>query len=186
VVAERPDGSMMAAIERVQGQVDQMIPTLAAVAGVDETEFQAAPNSVDLKQFGDMVTDHESRIVTLEDEVVRWQEKGAVSHNANGVISALTFNNMTVGQTYRYSFYGSINGSGVANYNIDFTNGSSVFSIRLSDSNGQGGSYYYERVIVATGTTMTATMTITDAGGGITAFARLEELGRYQQTTAWT
>lgn len=73
VVAERPDGSMTAMIERVQGQIDQMVPTLAAVAGVPETTFQTAPNDIDLKQFGDTVIDqqntlddHENRIVALE------------------------------------------------------------------------------------------------------------------------
>lgn len=73
VVAERPDGSMMAAIERVQGQVDAMVPTLAQVAGVPETTFQTGPSNVDLKQFGDEVLNqqatldnHEARIDTLE------------------------------------------------------------------------------------------------------------------------
>jgi hypothetical protein len=55
VVAERPDGSMTAMIERVQGQVDAMVPTLAAVAGVPTTTFQTAPNNVNLKQFGDQL-----------------------------------------------------------------------------------------------------------------------------------
>jgi hypothetical protein len=55
VIAERPDGSMTAMIERVQGQVDAMVPTLAAVSGLPTTTFQTAPNSVDLKQFGDQL-----------------------------------------------------------------------------------------------------------------------------------
>jgi len=55
VVAERPDGSMMAAIERVQGQVDAMVPVLASAAGVPTTTFQTGPSNVDLKQFGDTV-----------------------------------------------------------------------------------------------------------------------------------
>lgn len=73
VVAERPDGSMTAMIERVQSQVDLLVPTVAALAGVPTTNFQSAPNSVDLKQFGDTVTSnttniagHETRITTLE------------------------------------------------------------------------------------------------------------------------
>lgn len=55
VVAERPTASQMAEIEKVQGQVDAMIPTLAALADVEETDFQAAPNNVDLKVFGDIL-----------------------------------------------------------------------------------------------------------------------------------
>lgn len=55
LIAERPDGSMMAVIESLAGQLDQVIPTVAALAGQPETNFQAAPNNVDLKQFGDTV-----------------------------------------------------------------------------------------------------------------------------------
>jgi hypothetical protein len=41
-----------------------MIPTLADVAGVPETEFQSAPNNVDLKQFGD-------KLAQLEQDVLK-------------------------------------------------------------------------------------------------------------------
>ncbi len=58
--AERPTGSMMAVIESIAGQMDQVIPTVAALAGVPETNFQAAPNNVDLKNFGDKVNDIET------------------------------------------------------------------------------------------------------------------------------
>jgi hypothetical protein len=46
---------MTAMIENVQGQIDQIVPTVAALAGVPEANFQISPNSVDLKQFGDKV-----------------------------------------------------------------------------------------------------------------------------------
>jgi len=52
---ERPIGSQLALIEALSGQIDKIIPTLAALAGVPETDFQAAPNNVDLKAFGDRV-----------------------------------------------------------------------------------------------------------------------------------
>lgn len=55
LLAERPDGSMMASIESIAGQVDAMIPTLASLAGVAESTFQAAPNNQDLKAFGDKI-----------------------------------------------------------------------------------------------------------------------------------
>lgn len=55
LLAERPDGSMMASIESLAGQLDSMIPIVAALAGVPETTFQAAPNNQDLKAFGDKV-----------------------------------------------------------------------------------------------------------------------------------
>lgn len=66
LLAERPDGSMMAAIESLAGQLDKMIPTLAILAGVPQSTFQGAPNNQDLKTFGNTVLDHENRIDALE------------------------------------------------------------------------------------------------------------------------
>lgn len=65
-LVERPLASQMALVEAVQGQIDAMIPTLAALAGVDETDFQAQPNNVDLKAFGDRVLQAESLINLLK------------------------------------------------------------------------------------------------------------------------
>ena len=55
LMVEKPELSQLAEIESSQGQIDAMIPTLALLAGVAETEFQAAPNNINLKQFGDRV-----------------------------------------------------------------------------------------------------------------------------------
>jgi hypothetical protein len=66
MVAERPTGSIMAVVESLAGQMDQVIPTVAALAGQPKTNFQGAPNNVDLKNFGDTVQDHENRIDILE------------------------------------------------------------------------------------------------------------------------
>lgn len=52
-------------IERLQGQIDQMVPVLAAAAGVPESTFQTGPNDVDLKQFGDKVLGYDATIATL-------------------------------------------------------------------------------------------------------------------------
>ena len=54
-VAERPTGSLMAVVESLAGQMDLVIPTVAALAGQPETNYQGAPNNVDLKNFGDKV-----------------------------------------------------------------------------------------------------------------------------------
>lgn len=58
---ERPNGSFMAVMESLQGQIDAMVPTLAALAGEPETNYQGAPNNIDLKTFGD-------RVLTIESE----------------------------------------------------------------------------------------------------------------------
>lgn len=128
----------------------------------------------------------ELRLAELEEESNLWQEKGPIAHNASSAITGLAFNNLEIGKTYRYAFYGYIGGSGPANYNITFNQAVGASEVRLTDSDGQGGSFFFEKVFVATATTMVPTMAITDAGAGIVAFARLEELARHTVTTQWT
>lgn len=53
MLVEKPELSQIAEIERVQGQLDALTPTVAALAGVPESDFTAAPTNIDLKQFGD-------------------------------------------------------------------------------------------------------------------------------------
>ncbi len=87
VVAERPDGSMMAAIERAQGQIDAMVPTLAAVAGVPTTTFQTAPNNVDLKQFGDQVVSNTASIAAQAVQIASIGQKPSIQLYRNGAFS---------------------------------------------------------------------------------------------------
>lgn len=63
---QAPNGSEVAMIESVQGQIDAMVPTLAALAGVAESVFQAAPNNVNLKAFGDSVLANTTAITTKQ------------------------------------------------------------------------------------------------------------------------
>lgn len=63
---EKPQASQLAEIERLQGQLDAIVTTVADLAGVPETDFRAAPNNVDLKVFGDRVLALESRTTKLE------------------------------------------------------------------------------------------------------------------------
>lgn len=69
-LVEKPNGSIMAVMESLQGQIDAMVPTLAELADVPETNFQGTPNNVDLKSFGDRVLSLEqstdSRLDALE------------------------------------------------------------------------------------------------------------------------
>lgn len=59
MLAERPEGSLRAEIETLAGQLDQVISTLAQLAGVATTSFYGAPNSVDLQSFG-------TRLINME------------------------------------------------------------------------------------------------------------------------
>lgn len=66
-LVERPQESISAVLENVQGQLDSIIPVLAQVAGLPESDFYTAPNNIDLKAFGDLVNSNEDRITALED-----------------------------------------------------------------------------------------------------------------------
>jgi hypothetical protein len=55
LLVNRPSSSRDQALESLAGQVDKMIPDLAVVAGFPTTKYQAAPNNVDIKTFGDNV-----------------------------------------------------------------------------------------------------------------------------------
>lgn len=58
----RPDGSINDSIEKIQGSLDAVISTVADLAGVATTNFNASPTTPQLKQFGD-------RLITLETNV---------------------------------------------------------------------------------------------------------------------
>jgi len=70
LVAERPTGSMMATIENINGQLNNMAGYVAdAVGSTSSTVLGAAPSNVDLKAFGDTVYSQGVRITTLESKI---------------------------------------------------------------------------------------------------------------------
>lgn len=88
LLAYKPDGSVLAEVENLAGQLDRVIPTVAALAGVPETDFQGAPNNVDLKAFGDRVLQTEQNITALN--VV----KGIHVSTVSGAIGTGTWQNI--------------------------------------------------------------------------------------------
>ena len=56
----RPDGSVNDSIEKIQGSLDAVISTVADLAGVATTNFNASPTTPQLKQYGDRVVALES------------------------------------------------------------------------------------------------------------------------------
>lgn len=66
MLAERPDGSLRAAMETLAGQNDAIATTLAVLAGVPRTNFQSAPNSVDLQSFGQRVVAMEANRARID------------------------------------------------------------------------------------------------------------------------
>jgi hypothetical protein len=55
----RPDGSSLDEMERMQGTIDKIVEICAAEFGISETNFQAAPSSIQLSQFGDRMLELE-------------------------------------------------------------------------------------------------------------------------------
>ncbi|MFM2009546.1 MAG: hypothetical protein RIR02_1496 [Pseudomonadota bacterium] len=110
MLAERPNGSLRAEIESLAGQMDAVIETLAVVAGVPETNFQAAPNDVDLQTFG-------KRVIDLENEF----PIALVSTSNPGLMPSLTgsLDNATATQLGLKTYYADKAGGGndIAYYN---------------------------------------------------------------------
>lgn len=115
-LVNRPQESFDALAETLQGQIDSMVPTLAALAGVAETEFQAAPNNTDLKAFGDKVLNHESRITALEADPV-YYELHLDTGNGHGSVAT---------KIRRFTNIRSNTLGSVATYADDASNGMSI------------------------------------------------------------
>lgn len=162
VVAERPDGSMMAAIERTQGQIDAMVPYLAAATGQPTTTFQTAPNNVDLKQFGDSVitlqnnlTVDEARITALESGLRNSLEltgTGSYGSTDNKVMTLSTINQQ-IGTGLSYS-NNSINGCRVT------VNTAGIYTITFNCGISNGNAPYPSITRNATAYTTTASYSI--------------------------
>jgi|GEM_PF-4792953 len=101
---QAPSGSEVALIEALQGQVDSIIPTLAALAGVPESTFQGAPNNVNLKAFGDTVLSNTTRITALENPTQSevWVYVGNGYGSTNTVIRRFTTVGKNVGAGINY------------------------------------------------------------------------------------
>ena len=55
IYTERSDEANQQVIENINGKVSRLIPHVASLAGVEESEFSNSPTNVDLKAFGDRV-----------------------------------------------------------------------------------------------------------------------------------
>lgn len=196
LVAERPTGSTLAAVEQVAGVVDKLVPTVSALSGQPESNFQDAPSSVDLKQFGD-------RVVALENNkqdsfTIPHQTKILSSdHTTASVISDLTFNNLEIGKTYRIS--GQIFHFQPASSDIDaivfFNNGATeVGKSRINPPASTSNRSHTDHpcvVFTATDTILefefnNATTEIQGNGTRGETFITLEELPNHVATTQWT
>lgn len=196
---ESPTNSTWDELEKVQGQIDALVPTVAELADVPETDFQAAPNNVDLKQFGD-------RVIALENDKQdkiqhKWQQKflsGDVTFNTT--LGDLTFNNLEIGKTYRvnlHAFMGDNQGSnsGITLSVVHDGNTLAAATHTSDDATGPSNSGYDVTTAPFVATATTVTFVSTGMGGTDTIFgtgdasetnAVLEELPNHVETTQWT
>lgn len=153
LLAYNPDGSALQQIQALAGKIDTMIPTLADLAGVPQTNFQAAPSSVDLKSFGD-------RVLTLESQAQKWITAGlANAQNVNNITPteatlsgastsgfSTSGNAIILPSTAFYCFAAntswSANGTGYRELKLQFsTDGGAIWTdFAIAQRNGAAGS----------------------------------------------
>lgn len=111
LIAERPNLSMLQFIETLGGQLDKVISTVAALAGVDEDEFQVAPNHFDLKAFGEQVLLNKQAIAQNAADIELKQDAFQIDFQVKTLNSDVTVNtaditdikfvNLEIGKYYR-------------------------------------------------------------------------------------
>lgn len=185
-------------VESLEGKIDQMIPTLAGLAGVPETDFQATPTNVDLKAFAnklyqackDIVTNKLAQVngdaaleASKQDKItIPWKINfldADITSNATD-ISSLRYNNLEIGKTYRVSInMKAINGSATTN----ITAHSDSIGTILRNENKTDGAGNEDRsitgnstIFIAQDTTLKFSYVEFDSG------ALIEGSGNYQET----
>lgn len=96
-IVDKANVSTFQQIENLAGQLDNIVPTVAALAGVPESNFRAAPNYVDLKQFGQRLIDVETEKADLNGNAAEIFSVANATSSSNAVnlgqfVSSLTTN----------------------------------------------------------------------------------------------
>ena len=177
-LVERPNLSMLQDIESVAGQIDAIVPTVAALAGVPETDFQANPNNVDLRNFGDRLVDVEDELDTkygagdFKRQHIQQQGSGGLSGTNDYLWNSTIHSGEDDGELFTIT-----DGELILNVDcfIDVE-----FSVKL---NGSVHSYNNVRV---SGTTPTFTLSGPHAAeGGGTGQSSMRVLGEYPTGTTF-
>lgn len=201
-------------IESLQGQLDAVIPTVAALAGVPETNFRVGPNNVDLKQFGDLLIDVSNKVDTGVETVTEYTEQYVANNtktlyrtkflssnidvtNTTANVPDLQFNNLEIGKTYKITGQidivsggaGSVTGSGkltVTHNGVQVLVQQSKAELNGANDRQQSGANSY----IFTATATTTNVTFQGFGQGILiasnqTFLTLEELPNHEETTQW-
>ena len=96
--AERPTLSMMSELETIATQLDNIIPTVAALAGVPEGNFRNAANYPDLYAFSQVLTKATTtKSIELAGDDIDWSE-GFVFWKEIDTNTTFTFSNIADGK----------------------------------------------------------------------------------------
>lgn len=165
----------------------------------DEAAFRTAPNSVDLRAFGDQFntlknlynTNQNLSEYVASSTKTKWQRKELGAQvSINGAIAALGFSNLEIGKSYRLTTQTHHYVSANINSILDYTNGAQNLIHSEHDpetSATNRGTLGHCRVFTATATSILATATVV-GGSAIEPFetwALLEELPNHEETTDW-
>ena len=89
-VVDNANVSTFQQIEHLAGQLDAIVPTVAALAGVPESNFRANPNNVDLKTFGDLLMSLSKTVGDIETalaaQVKSYVEYNNATKNGNAIV----------------------------------------------------------------------------------------------------
>jgi hypothetical protein len=196
-VVDSPNASTFQQIEHLAGQLDAVVPTVAALAGVPESNFRAGPNNVDLKTFGDILININNKYDTNEtlSEFTKnkFQTKELTSNRTGtgGDLTELTFNNLIVGRSYVINLQldGVVSATSAALYARATHDGVDILRVGVPTltRNYSNGSAAF------TATTSTLTFRYeTNGSGSRTLYsgslskATLTELRHYEETTDFT
>ena len=136
-LVESPDGSQLAMLDSLAGQMDKIIEVLAAVSGQPESYFQAAPNQADLKAFGDRVLTLERIYDVSVPTLTNWASV-TMTHNwgANATLTALR---RQVGDSYEYECKILLSGAPTAvQLSVILPSGDVIDTSKITELTGTG------------------------------------------------
>lgn len=201
LIAERPNLSMMQFIEVLGGQLDAVISTVAALAGVDESEFQTAPNQIDLKAFGDQVLENRTNIAANTTAIagkqdafqIDWQAKETTMSITTSQldVAALRFNNLEIGKTYRVTAKQYTNGiDNLQQVEVRTSNnGNEVCATRFYQTGATTNNFEAgdSQIFVAEATTLITDVNLNNGDFvAVEVRVQLEELPNHNETGKWS
>lgn len=120
---------------------------------------------------------------TKAESKTKWQKK-TVGTSSAGV--AITYNNLTIGKTYRFSLQAEVGGSGIYIRTYTVTCGTTLKTMfAASESQGYSDSNSCDDTFVATATTLTVSITNNSGSVSSSLSMILEELPNHEVTTQW-